>query len=177
MKNSAVLTFKLLQRAQRILRSTQNCLIVSSSGSPSWHQFWRKRSAGLHSISIDTRKICSTAPNKDCKESNGRATVPSIMYVSPPILLLSDPYPNSLSPIVSYHYRQASKTVDFASVTRDCTQSDVCRLFLASLSLANSGNIHIKEETEAESYIFELVSTSVERPMEIYRAPSLVEQP
>jgi hypothetical protein len=64
--------------------------------------------------------------------------------------------------------------VNFDIVAKDCTQSDVCRLFLASLTLANSGNIQIKEETS--NYLFELVSSSVERPMETYRAPSWAEQ-
>lgn len=67
----------------------------------------------------------------------------------------------------------ATTTVDFASVAKNCTKSDVCRLFLASLTLANSGNINIKEG--APSYMFDLVSSNVERPMETYRAPSLAE--
>lgn len=68
----------------------------------------------------------------------------------------------------------ASRTVEFETVARNCTRSDVCRLFLATLSLANSGNIEIQEGTEA--FAFDLVSSSVERPMETYQAPSLAEQ-
>lgn len=68
----------------------------------------------------------------------------------------------------------ATKTVEFASLTKNCTQSDVCRLFLASLTLANSGNICINEG--ATSYSFEVISSHVERPMETYRAPSVAEQ-
>lgn len=64
-----------------------------------------------------------------------------------------------------------SSRVQFESVTRNCTRSDVCRLFLASLSLANSGNIEIAEGSE--TYQFDLISNSVSRPMETYRAPSL----
>jgi len=67
----------------------------------------------------------------------------------------------------------AARTVNFESVTKNCTQSDVCRLFLASLSLANSGNIQIQEG--ASTFAFDLISSIVERPMETYRAPSLAE--
>jgi hypothetical protein len=63
-----------------------------------------------------------------------------------------------------------STAVDFETVTRGCTKSDVCRFFLASLSLANSGNLKI-EECSSE-YRFEIVSQKVQKPMETYRAPS-----
>ena len=61
-------------------------------------------------------------------------------------------------------------SVEFRSVAEGCTQSDICRLFLASLSLANSGNLNIDER--ALDYRFEVVSGKVDRPMETYRAPS-----
>jgi hypothetical protein len=64
-----------------------------------------------------------------------------------------------------------SKIVDFGSVTRGCTKSDVCRFFLASLSLANSGNLKIEEGTP--DFLFEITSDKVEKPMETYRAPSV----
>lgn len=67
----------------------------------------------------------------------------------------------------------ASKTVDFESVTKDCSRSDVCRMFLASLSLANAGNLQIVEG--ASNYRFDLLSVNVELPMETYQAPSLVD--
>mmetsp|Transcript_31690 Transcript_31690/g.74565 ORF Transcript_31690/g.74565 Transcript_31690/m.74565 type:complete len:637 (-) Transcript_31690:323-2233(-) len=63
-----------------------------------------------------------------------------------------------------------ANSVEFRSVAEGCSQSDVCRLFLASLSLANSGNLHIEEG--ALEYRFEILSTKVDRPMETYRAPS-----
>ena len=63
--------------------------------------------------------------------------------------------------------------VGFAAVTRTCTRSDICRYFLASLSLANSGNIQIDESSQLEQFQFEVKSTLVERPMETYLAPSL----
>jgi Condensin II complex subunit CAP-H2 or CNDH2, C-term len=67
----------------------------------------------------------------------------------------------------------ASTIVSFDTVTMNCTQSDVCRLFLASLSLANSGNIRVEEG--APVYTFDLISANVKQPMETYRAPSLAE--
>ncbi|CAJ1893205.1 unnamed protein product [Cylindrotheca closterium] len=64
-----------------------------------------------------------------------------------------------------------TKNVSFGTVTENCTNSDVCRMFLASLSLANSGNLRIDET--AESYSFDLMSNLVELPMETFQAPSL----
>jgi hypothetical protein len=46
-------------------------------------------------------------------------------------------------------------------------------MFLASLSLANAGNLQIDEG--ATNFRFDLVSANVERPMETYQAPSLVD--
>ncbi len=60
--------------------------------------------------------------------------------------------------------------VEFKSVAEGCTQSDICRFFLASLSLANSGNLRIDEGSS--EYQFEILSTKVDKPMETYRAPS-----
>ena len=65
-----------------------------------------------------------------------------------------------------------TKVIDFGSVAQGCTRSDVCRLFLASLSLANSGNLEIEEG--CINYQFEVVSSKVKRPMETYRAPSSI---
>jgi condensin-2 complex subunit H2 len=70
------------------------------------------------------------------------------------------------------HLPTSAVPVDFGSVTQGCTQSDVCRFFLASLSLANSGNLEIDEGTE--HYRFKILSGDVKKPMETYRAPSLV---
>jgi condensin-2 complex subunit H2 len=66
----------------------------------------------------------------------------------------------------------STSKVDFESIAQNCSQSDVCRLFLASLSLANSGNLKVEEG--APTYRFDLISSNVERPMETYRAPSWV---
>lgn len=60
--------------------------------------------------------------------------------------------------------------VEFKSVAEGCTQSDICRFFLASLCLANSGNLKIEEGSM--EYRFEVVSSKVDKPMETYQAPS-----
>lgn len=60
--------------------------------------------------------------------------------------------------------------VEFKSVADGCSQSDICRFFLASLSLANSGNLKIEEGFS--DYRFEILSGKVDKPMESYRAPS-----
>ena len=67
-------------------------------------------------------------------------------------------------------FNKNTNVVDFKSIADGCTQSDICRLFLASLSLANSGNLKIEEG--ALSYQFEVISSKVDKPMETYRAPS-----
>ena len=67
---------------------------------------------------------------------------------------------------------EQTQLLDFDIVTRGCTQSDICRMFLASLSLANSGNLKIEEGMDG--YQFEIVSDKVENPMETYRAPSTI---
>uniref|UniRef100_A0A7S4AVB0 Condensin-2 complex subunit H2 C-terminal domain-containing protein n=2 Tax=Pseudo-nitzschia australis TaxID=44445 RepID=A0A7S4AVB0_9STRA len=70
----------------------------------------------------------------------------------------------------SEHLCKSTNSIEFRSVAEGCTQSDICRLFLASLSLANSGNLNIDER--ALDYRFEVVSGKVDRPMETYLAPS-----
>jgi condensin-2 complex subunit H2 len=69
----------------------------------------------------------------------------------------------------SLHSRPSSMNVSFKAVTRGCSQSDVCRFFLASLSLANAGNLEVQE---ADEYCFLLISNKLEKPMESFRAPS-----
>ena len=56
-------------------------------------------------------------------------------------------------------------TVDFETVTRGCTKSDVCRFFLASLSLANAGNLKIDKDHQAGEYRFEVQSYKLEKPV------------
>lgn len=61
--------------------------------------------------------------------------------------------------------------VEFKSVAEGCTRSDICRFFLTSLSLANSGNVKI--EQGSLDYRFEVLSGKVDNPMETYQAPSV----
>jgi condensin-2 complex subunit H2 len=68
----------------------------------------------------------------------------------------------------------STRIVDFRDVTRDCPPYEVCRMFLAALSLNNSGNIQFTESS-LESLKAELVSSEIERPMETYLAPSVEE--
>ena len=71
-----------------------------------------------------------------------------------------------------------SKT-HFSSMTKTMQQYDVCRLFLASLSLINSGNIKINanegQVIGPDSFVIELVNSIVNRPMETYLAPSVMD--
>lgn len=71
---------------------------------------------------------------------------------------------------------------DFRAVTKDSEDYEVCRLFLSSLMLCNSGNVVLSHEHEGasvaspESLRIELLQGQVERPMETYLAPSVNEQ-
>jgi len=65
-----------------------------------------------------------------------------------------------------------NRIVDFRDVTANCPPYDVCRMFLATLSLNNSGNLRFVE-TKLDSCQMELLSSDIERPMETYLAPSV----
>jgi chromatin segregation and condensation protein Rec8/ScpA/Scc1 (kleisin family) len=71
----------------------------------------------------------------------------------------------------------SENTVDFRKVTRNCQQYEVCRMFLASLSLSNSGNVELAAERndQCTSLQLSLVRHDIEHPMETYLAPSAVE--
>jgi len=75
-----------------------------------------------------------------------------------------------------------TNVVDFRAVTEDSEDYEVCRLFLSSLMLCNSGNVILSHEHEGaavaspESLRIELLEGQVERPMETYLAPSVVDQ-
>ena len=85
----------------------------------------------------------------------------------------------------------APRLVDFAHVTRDCEQYDVCRMFLASLSLCNAGNIAVRQPQQAlnnnsktngttsihtahhrhrltDQLQLELLSSTISKPMDTY---------
>jgi condensin-2 complex subunit H2 len=58
--------------------------------------------------------------------------------------------------------------VAFSDITRDCEQYDVCRMFLAALSLNNSGNIQFASSSTLESLKVNLLNSDIERPTETY---------
>lgn len=72
-----------------------------------------------------------------------------------------------------------TRTIEFHSVTRDKKQYDVCRLFLASLSLSNSGNVRFTapegQVMTPDTLHIELLNSTVDRPMQTYLAPSAME--
>jgi condensin-2 complex subunit H2 len=67
----------------------------------------------------------------------------------------------------------------FSSVTQAKKHYDVCRLFLASLSLVNGGNVKFNADEgrvmAPDTLVIELLNSSVDRPMETYLAPSALE--
>lgn len=82
--------------------------------------------------------------------------------------------------IISTMERKVSKgtrVVDFASVTRGLPQYDVCRMFLASLSLSNDGNVVPQaRDPTGNRFQLELHHSEIARPMETYLAPSVANQ-
>ena len=73
--------------------------------------------------------------------------------------------------------------VDFRHVVEGCDSYEVCRRFLATLSLNNSSNVRFLDQqkdtsgavvcSSSDSLKVELLSSDIERPMENYIAPSL----
>ena len=66
-------------------------------------------------------------------------------------------------------------TVDFVAVTKNCERFDVCRLFLSVLSLSNSGNIKLRHGDFGADLEITLLDANLDRPMETYLAPSVVD--
>ena len=64
------------------------------------------------------------------------------------------------------------ENVDFRDITKGRQQYEVCRMFLAALSLTNSGNVQIQGSLNCDVLEIHLLSTEIERPMETYLAPS-----
>lgn len=58
-----------------------------------------------------------------------------------------------------------SRTVAFGDITRECPSFDVCRLFLAALSLNNSGNISFAPDSTMNSLKMDLLNSDVEGPI------------
>ena len=68
-------------------------------------------------------------------------------------------------------------TVNFTEVTKDCPKYQVCRYFLASLCLCNTGNVLLEQaEGSTNNLSVKLLTTDFSRPMETYQAPSAAEQ-
>ena len=67
------------------------------------------------------------------------------------------------------------------SVTAGMEQYEVCRVFLASLMLANAGNVTLSHPVAARGdgiatdVTMQLHETRMDRPMDSYKAPSSVE--
>lgn len=73
------------------------------------------------------------------------------------------------------------RIVDFRDVTSDSPSYEVCRMFLATLSLHNSGNLRFVQQQKQQaadlnSFQMELLRSDIERPMETYLAPSVEHQ-
>jgi condensin-2 complex subunit H2 len=73
--------------------------------------------------------------------------------------------------------KQSIDVVSFETVTNHCEHFEVCRLFLASLSLSNSGNVQLIGEeggkvSTPDSLRIELLDACIDHPMETYLAPS-----
>jgi len=70
-----------------------------------------------------------------------------------------------------------TNVVDFRSITKNCEQYEVCRLFLSSLMLTNSGNVMVSQDDKSGDCLnVELLNADVDSPMESYLAPSALEQ-
>jgi condensin-2 complex subunit H2 len=85
----------------------------------------------------------------------------------------------------AYHSEKTNRMVNFQHVARDCEPFEVCRRFLATLSLANMGNVRVvtgKNYCNDGSFEFvlpdlqlELQDTTIHIAIDTYQAPSLVE--
>ena len=86
---------------------------------------------------------------------------------------------NRISEVTNGNKAESDAKVPFARVVEGQSTYNICRLFLATLSLANSGNLRIHGNNddnagERKEVHVELLSTELERPMEAYLAPSVV---
>jgi len=69
------------------------------------------------------------------------------------------------------------RVVDFDNVTKDCPKYQVCRYFLATLCLCNTGNVLLEQDgISTDKLSVKLLSMDHSRPMETYQAPSIVEE-
>ena len=71
----------------------------------------------------------------------------------------------------------APQVVNFTQVTKNCPNYQVCRYFLATLSLCNMGNVLLEQDANTTNKLsVKLLSKEFSRPMETYQAPSVIEQ-
>jgi condensin-2 complex subunit H2 len=72
---------------------------------------------------------------------------------------------------------KSSQSLDFREITQGCPSFEVCRMFLAALSLNNSGNLRFvnNNDKEGSNLRMELLNSNLEQPMETYIAPSAKE--
>ncbi|GKY95314.1 hypothetical protein MPSEU_000493200 [Mayamaea pseudoterrestris] len=68
----------------------------------------------------------------------------------------------------------ASECIAFHEVVRHQPQHEICRMFLATLSLCCSGNVEVLDNTggDGSTLMLKLISAKVDTPMEQYVAPS-----
>lgn len=72
-----------------------------------------------------------------------------------------------------------ANTIGFQSISKDCEEYEVCRLFLSTLLLCNSGNINVHDGNDvgsAKSLEIELLNSKFEVPTEGFLAPSAQEE-
>jgi Condensin II complex subunit CAP-H2 or CNDH2, C-term len=72
--------------------------------------------------------------------------------------------------------RDGKQIVGFGDTTRNCPRYEVCRLFLSSLSLANSGNVRLHHGYEEDDLQLELIDSVISNPMEAYFAPTVLHE-
>lgn len=66
------------------------------------------------------------------------------------------------------------KVVAFRDITGECQPFDVCRMFLAALTLNNSGNVQFTDDSTLNALHVELVSSEIDRPGEGFSATMVV---
>ena len=70
----------------------------------------------------------------------------------------------------------SAKFVNFDQVTKGCPNYQVCRYFLASLCLCNTGNVLLEQNDGSTNKLsVQLLTLDYSRPMETYQAPSATE--
>lgn len=83
---------------------------------------------------------------------------------------------------VVFSSQQEKNVVDFAKLSEKCERYEVCRLFLASLMLSNTGNVVVAQDEDFDgsakvsgSLRFELLDSKVDSPMETFFSPNAID--